>query len=171
MQNQKSKIENRKSIRGFTLIEVLIATILVGLAIAALLGANSSFTMANGVGTDMSTAEFLAEQIRELTAMLPVVDPDTKTAFDTPEASWTSYDDVDDFDGFSSPSTGPIAADRSVLTGFASFSQVVTVDKVLASDLDSVVADTATSDFVRVTVQVLQNGRQVVSASWIRAKY
>ena len=99
MQNQKTKIENRKSIGGFTLIEVLIATILVGLAIAALLGANSSFTMANGVGTDMSTAEFLAEQIRELTAMLPVVDPDTKTAFDTPEASWTSYDDVDDFNG------------------------------------------------------------------------
>lgn len=160
-------------IRGFTLIEVLIATILVGLAIAALLGANSSFTMANGVGTDMSTAEFLAEQIRELTAMLPVVDPDTKTAFDTPEASWTSYDDVDDFDGFSSSSLGgPINAAKTVLDEeFPTFSQVVTVDKVLASDLDSVVADTDLSDFVRVTVQVLENGRQVVSSSWIRAKY
>lgn len=148
MQNQKSKIENRNSIGGFTLIEVLIATILVGLAIVALLGANSSFTMANGVGTDMSTAEFLAEQIRELTAMLPV-------------------DDVDDFNGRTfSP---PIAADKSPLTGFASFSQVVTVDKVLASDLDQTTNNA--SDFVRVTVRVLQNGRQVVSSSWIRAKY
>jgi len=170
MQNQKSKTKNRKSIGGFTLIEVLIATILVGLAIAALLGANSSFTMANGVGTDMSTAEFLAEQIRELTAMLPVVDPDTKTAFDTPEASWASYDDVDDFNGFTSPSTGPICADKSVLTAFPTFRQQVTVESVYASDLDQV-ATTHTSDFVRVTVQVLQNGRQVVSASWIRAKY
>lgn len=169
MKNQKSKIENRKSIRGFTLIEVLIATILVGLAIAALLGANSSFTMANGVGTDMSTAEFLAEQIRELTAMLPVVDPQTPTTFGAEEAGLAAYDDVDDFNGFSSPSTGPIAADRSVLTGFASFSQVVTVDKVLASDLDQ--TTTSASDFVRVTVRVLENGRQVVSASWIRAKY
>lgn len=167
MQNQKTKIENRKSIGGFTLIEVLIATILVGLAIAALLGANSSFTMANGVGTDMSTAEFLAEQIRELTTMLPVVDPQTPTSFGAEEATLAIYDDVDDFNDLTfSP---PIDANRDVLDEFPAFSQVVTVDKVLASELDQ--TTNSASDFVRVTVQVLQNGRQVVSASWIRAKY
>ena len=31
--------------------------------------------MANVAGADLSTAEFLVEQIRELTTMLPVVDP------------------------------------------------------------------------------------------------
>lgn len=165
------KMAYRTTEQGFTLIEVLIATILVGLSIAALVGANSSFTIANGAGTDMSTAEFLVEQIRELTAMLPVIDPQTETAFDAKEANWTSYDDVDDFDGFTSPSTGPISANKTVLTEFASFSQQVTVDKVSPSNLDLVVADTFDSAFVRVTVRVLQNGRQIVSASWIRAQY
>jgi prepilin-type N-terminal cleavage/methylation domain-containing protein len=54
---------------GFSLIEVLIAIILVGLAITALLATNQSFTIANSAGTDLSTAEFLIEQIRELMAM------------------------------------------------------------------------------------------------------
>jgi prepilin-type N-terminal cleavage/methylation domain-containing protein len=157
--------------QGFTLIEVLIAAILVGLSIAALVGANSSFTIANGAGTDLSTAEFLVEQIREMTTMLPVIDPQTEMAFDAKEASWTSYDDVDDFDGFNSPSAGPISANKTVLTEFATFGQQVTVDKVSPSNLDLVVADADTSAFVRVTVRVLQNGRQVVSASWVRAKY
>ena len=61
--------------RGFSLIEVLIATVLIGLSIAALVAANGSFSMANVTGADLSTAEFLAEQIRELTTMLPVADP------------------------------------------------------------------------------------------------
>jgi len=162
---------HKTACQGFTLIEVLIATILVGLSIAALVGANASFTIANGEGTDMSTAEFLVEQIRELTAMLPVLDPDTKDWFDAKEASWASYDDVDDFDGFNSSSLGgPISANRTVLTEFAAFSQQVTVENVSASNLDQVVADKG-SDFLRVTARVLQNGRQVVSASWIRAKY
>jgi len=163
---------HRTAQQGFTLIEVLIAAILVGVSIAALVGANSSFTIANAAGTDMSTAEFLVEQIRELTTMLPVIDPQTETGiFDTKEISWTSYDNLGDFDDFSSPSGGPISANRTVLTEFAAFSQQVTVQKVNPSNLDLAVADGYDSDFLRVTVRVLQNGRQVVSASWIRALY
>jgi len=163
---------HRAAQQGFTLIEVLIAAILVGVSIAALVGANSSFTIANAAGTDMSTAEFLVEQIRELTTMLPVIDPQTEVAFDAKEISWTSYDDVDDFDDFNTSSlAGPISANRTVLAEFAAFSQQVTVQKVNPSNLDLAVADGFASDFLRVTVRVLQNGRQVVSASWIRALY
>ena len=61
------------------MIEVLIATILIGLSIAALVAANGSFSLANVTGADLSTAEFLAEQIRELTTMLPVVEPGATT--------------------------------------------------------------------------------------------
>jgi prepilin-type N-terminal cleavage/methylation domain-containing protein len=118
MQNQTSKITNRQPRRGFTLIEVMIATLLIGLAIAALVAANGTLSMANGLGTDKSTAEFLAEQIRELTALLAVVDPETAlTAFGPEEGSLAGYDDVDDFDGATfSP---PIGADRVALNGFA----------------------------------------------------
>jgi prepilin-type N-terminal cleavage/methylation domain-containing protein len=159
---------------GFTLVEVLIATMLVGLAIAALVAANSSFTMVNDAGADLSTAEFLVEQIRELTTMLPVADPDPNgTAWTVlgPEAGETlaGYDDVDDFDGASySP---PISAGRTSLTAFAVFRQQITVEKVNPSNFTEAWNDADTSNFVRVTVTVSQNGAPISSGSWIRAKY
>ena len=155
---------------GFTFIEVLMATILVGLAIASLMVANRAFTNANDVGTDLSTAEFLLEQIKELTALLPVVDPQTDITTFGPETGETllSYDDLDDFDGASfSP---PIGADRSSLTDYGTFSQQVIVENVSASNFEQVVGDHS-SYFVRVTVSVYQNSQLVTSASWLRARY
>ncbi len=114
---------------GFTLVEVLIATILVGLAIASLVGANISLTRANGVGADLSTAEFLIEQFRELSTLLSVIDPNTGTGyFGSEEAVLADYDDLDDFDGKSfSP---PISANRKVLDDSAAFTQQITVENV-----------------------------------------
>jgi len=155
---------------GFTLIEVLIAIILVGLAIVSLVAANISFTKANGAGADLSTAEFLLEQIRELTTLLPVIDPQTGTTTFGPETgeSLSNYDDVDDFDGASfSP---PINAQRQSLTNFTAFRQQVTVENVSSANFGQVVADHG-SAFVRVTVKVMLNSRQISSASWIRARY
>ena len=154
---------------GFSLIEVLIAMILVGLAIASLVAANSSFTKANATGTDLSTAEFILEQIRELTAMLPVVDPETEIAtFGPEEASLADYDDLDDFDnaGFSPP----VSADRQTLNDFTAFTQKVTVENVNPADFEQVAADHSTG-FVRVTVVVEMNSATISSASWIRARY
>ena len=159
--------------RGFSLIEVLIATILVGMAIAALMAANSSFTMANDAGSDLSTAEFLIEQIRELTMLLPLVDPDASTwtvlGPESGEADVSAYDDVDDFDGATfSP---PINSDRAPLTDFTTFSQQVTVEKLNPSNFNEVWVDSTNSGFVRITVRVLQNGGEISSATWIRARY
>jgi prepilin-type N-terminal cleavage/methylation domain-containing protein len=152
---------------GFTLVEVLVAVILVGLAIACLLAASSSFTSTNAAGFDLSTAEFFTEQIRELTALLPVVDPNSGTdVFGPEEAALADYDDLDDFDGASfSP---PINADRQPLDNFAAFSQQVTVENVNAANFEQVVGD-HTSDFVRVTVKVCLNAREITSTSWLRA--
>lgn len=155
---------------GFTLIEALFAILLVGLAIASLMGANTSFTRSNGAGAELSTAEFLLEQVKELTATLPVSDPETTTwtTFGPEEASLAAYDDLDDFDGASfSP---PISAGRVSLADFAAFTQQVTVQNVSASNFGLVVADRSTA-FVRVTVRVLRNSAEISSASWIRARY
>lgn len=155
---------------GFSMIEVLIAILLVGLAIASLVAANGAFTKANGAGTDLSTAEFLIEQIRELTTLLPVIDPESGVSVFGPEGTETlaGYDDVDDFDGASfSP---PINADRTPLNDVAAFSQQVTVENVNASDFEQVVGD-HTSSFVRVTVKVFLNSKQISSTSWLRAQY
>ncbi|HUS73912.1 MAG TPA: prepilin-type N-terminal cleavage/methylation domain-containing protein [Sedimentisphaerales bacterium] len=154
---------------GFSFVEVLIAIILVGLAIASLIAANSSFTKANAAGTDLSTAEFLIEQIRELTVLMPVVDPNTEISTFGPEADETSladYDDLDDFDGAAfSP---PISADRATLNDFAAFTQQITVENISAGDFEQVVGDHS-SFFVRVTVKVFFNTREISSAGWIRA--
>ncbi len=120
---------------------------LVGLAIASLLIANGSFTKTNAAGTELSTAEFLIEQIRERTALL-------------------GYDDLDDLDGVSfSP---PINAKGEVLSDFVAFSQQVTVENVSDTNFENVVPD-GSSPFVRVTVKVFLNSREISSASWLRA--
>ncbi len=152
---------------AFTLVEVLVAVMLVGLAIACLLAASSSFTSTNAAGMDLSTAEFLTEQIRELTALLPAIDPNTGTdLFGPEEAALADYDDLDDFDGASfSP---PINANRQPLDNFAAFSQQVAVENVNPADFEQVVGD-HTSDFVRVTVKVCLNAREITSTRWLRA--
>jgi len=154
---------------GFSLIEVLIAILLVGLAIVSLVAANSAFTKANGAGVDLSTAEFLIEQIRELTAQLSVVDPQSAAAtFGPEEAGLAGYDDLDDFDGANfSP---PISSDRVALNAFAGFRQRITVENVSPSNFEQVVADHS-SPFVRVTVKIFLNSKEISSASWIRARY
>jgi len=155
---------------GFTLVEVLFAVLLVGLSIASLMATNAAFTKANGAGTDLSTAEFLIGQIRELTMLLPVVDPETELATFGPESGETlvGYDDLDDFSGATySP---PIDAERTVLNDFSAYSQQITVQNVNASNFEQVVANHS-SNFVRVTVKVYLNSRQISSASWLRARY
>ena len=169
-------MSDRKQDSGFTFVEVLIAILLVGLAVAALMGANRAFTEANDTGTDLSTAEFLIEQIKELTALLPVVDPDgdnppvpgvTPFGPDTGE-TLADYDDLDDFDGATfSP---PINTDRISLNDYPTFSQKVTVENVSASDFEQAVEDHGSS-FVRVTVSVYQNSQLITTTSWIRARY
>jgi prepilin-type N-terminal cleavage/methylation domain-containing protein len=163
-------MRNVKYKRGFTLIEVLFAVLLVGLAIASLMAANAAFTKANGAGTDLSTAEFLIGQIRELTILLPVIDPEDELATFGPEAGETlaGYDDLDDFNGATfSP---PIDAERTTLNDFSAYSQQITVQNVNASNFEQVEANHSTN-FIRVTVKVYLNSRQISSANWLRARY
>ena len=155
---------------GFSLIEVLIAILLIGIAVVSLVAANTAFTKANGAGTDLSTAEFLIEQIRELTMLLPVIDPETEDATFGPEAGETldGYDDLDDFD--SKTFSPPIDVDRNVLNNFTAFHQLVTVENVNASNFEQIVGDHS-SYFVRVTVRVYLNSKEISSTSWLRARY
>ena len=155
---------------GFTLIEVLISIMLVGLAIVSLISANGAFTQANGAGVELSTAEFLIEQIRELSTVLEVIDPNTGMATFGPETSETlaDYDDLDDFHG--AVFSPPISADRNSLTDLSVYSQQITVENVNASDFEQVVGN-HTSFFVRVSVKVFMNTKEICSTSWLRSQY
>jgi prepilin-type N-terminal cleavage/methylation domain-containing protein len=154
--------------RGFTLIEVLIAVILVGVAIVGLVGANGAFSMVNGAGLDLTTTEFLIEQIREMTAVLPTVDPVSgTTTFGHEEATLAAYDDVDDFDGASF--NPPIDAGRASLNDLAAYTQVITVQNVSRTNFEQVATDHSTT-FYRVKVEIRRDGHVLNSASWLRSR-
>ncbi len=131
---------------GFTLIEAMIAVLLVGLVVTALMLSNGSLTKVNAAGVDISTAEFLIEQMREHVAALPYAGLAALAA--------------------ASPYSPPVDVNGNAMTQFASFSQQVTVQAVSPADLTTLQAG---SDFSRVTVSVLLNGSPINSATWIRS--
>jgi type II secretory pathway pseudopilin PulG len=156
---------------GFTLLEALLAVMLIGLAVAGLAASSGAFTQYNAAGVDLSTAEFLIEEIRELTAPLPAVDPTSGTAAfgaESGEIAVGNYDDLDDFHNKSfSP---PIDVSRTAMPEFSAFTQQVTVQNVSTANLTQAVANHST-DLYRVTVTITKNGQTISSASWIRARY
>lgn len=172
MNNMTSRAKHAESKRGaaFTLIEVIVATIMIGIAIVALVGSSQAFTQSNGFGIDLSNAEFLIEEIREMTTSMLVIDPETGTATFGSESGETSvslYDDLDDLDGMSfSP---PIDIYGNSLTNMSKYTQQITVQNVNANNFAATVSDHS-SDFVRITVTILANGNEISSASWIRAR-
>ncbi len=131
---------------GFSLIEAMIAVLLVGLVVTALMLSNGSLTKVNAAGVDISTAEFIIEQMREHVAALPYADLAALAA--------------------ASPYSPPVDVNRNALVQFAAFSQQVTVQAVSPADLTT---PQAGSDFSRVTVSVLLNGSPINSATWIRS--
>lgn len=154
---------------AFTLIEALFAAMLLGLVIVAIAASSGAFTVANGYGMDLSTAEFLVEEVREMMATLPVVDPETETTVFGPEGGETAafYDDVDDF--HNAAFNPPLDLGRTVMNEFADFTQKITVQNVNSANLTQAVGN-HTSDFVRVTVTIEKNGGPLASTSWIRAR-
>lgn len=162
------KIRAAKLRSGFTLIEIMIATIMIGLAVASMLASNGAYSKANSAGLAISQGQFLVDQIREMTAMVDVIDPESGTiTFGAEESSLSNYDDLDDFDGASY--NPPIDINRDQLTDYAAYTQKITVENVSLANLQTVVADHST-DMVRVSVVVTLAGKNVASSSWIRAR-
>lgn len=137
----------KKNKNGFTLIEVLFAAMLIGLVVAAIAVSSGAATMVNGVSIDMSTAEFLTEEIREQTAAV-------------------AFADLVALNGVTH--NPPVDITGTAMSEFGAFSQQIDVRYVSESNLQTVV--TGPTDFMRVTVTVTKNNAPVSSASWIRAR-
>lgn len=129
--------------KGFTLIEALIAMLLLGFAISGLIVANQSLTKANGAGLELSTAEFLIEQVREQTAAEKIF------------ANLPNYD-----------THGVYVS----ISGYPGYSRQTKVEYVSASDLRTVVTSPPTP-FRKITVTIHLNNETLSSASWLRADY
>ena len=142
-------MKNNYAKSGFTLIEIMIAVVLLGLAVASLVASNIAFTKANGAGCELSTAEFLIEQMREKTALI-------------------AYANLNALDNVTySPSQNARGENITELSGY---SQQIIVENVSNSNFQTVVAD-GSSNFKRVTVTVSLNAKVINTGSWIRSNY
>ncbi len=151
---------------GFTLIEVAIATAIIGIAVVALMTAVGSSTRINGAGRALAQAVILTENIREFSIKLPYFDPDlTEAGAIGAESGETVIDDLDDLHR---TFTTPIDSQGNAISGLANWRQVVTVQWVDDSDLTTVSA--TGKDAVVVSVEIQLNLKPVYSTSWLVAK-
>lgn len=150
---------------GMTLIEVAIATSVLGIGVAALMVSTSSSISVNDAGTKLNQAVFLAQEIREWTMGLPFVDPEEPN--NPPGATDADYDSTDDLDDlmdlvFSPPRDG---AGWSI-SDLPNWSQTITLSWRNTANLESTVPD-GTSDAVYVQVAIACRGDDVLTTGWL----
>ena len=154
--------------KGFTLIEVMVAIMLIGTGIVALLGASMAGTRSTDAGKKMSQAVFLAREIREWTLRLPFSDLDAGDADKPPGPDGsnplTFVDDLDDLMDvtYSPPRDGQFGA----ITDMTDWSETITLTWRDPLSLNTIVAD-GTSDVIHVHLSVAHAGKQVLETGWI----
>jgi type II secretory pathway pseudopilin PulG len=160
--------------RGFTLIEAATTTVIIGVGCVAMLQLLGAGTMANHQGTESTVALNLAGNVREAMAGLAFTDVTSPTHWgpEAGEAVVKQYNDLDDFDGWSSAPSTPIDAKRDRLpTEYAAWSQQVKVESLNPDNLSTPMAHLTLSPDLRpvsrITVSVFHNGNLIYSESWI----
>jgi len=161
---------------GFSLIEVAVATALVGLGVTALLMSLGAGTRANDGGRKVTQAVFIAQELREWTLRLPFSDPDPGDAGNPPGSEGSDpqewVDDLDDLMDvtYSPPMSArgkpPLDATGEPMTGMNGWSQHITLTWLNGDGLTQTVSP-GTSDFIRVQVDVAYRGQDVLTASWL----
>lgn len=78
-----SSVRNRRG--GFTLVEVLVAAILLTIGITAILTAIGSANKSSTASSRLNQAVFLAQEIHERIAQMSFVDPNMNTTYKPPK--------------------------------------------------------------------------------------
>lgn len=150
---------------GFTLVEVLVASAIMGVLFVGLMEAFKVGLQMLEQSQRVTIASTLAEEIHQMTLALPFEDPEEPGSWGLETGEGLApYDDVDDLDASSfSP---PVNADGLPIEGFGDYRQDVSVVSVSEQDFDVVVGDGA-SGVSRVTVRVTCQGDDVLTMSWL----
>ena len=149
---------------GMSLVEVAIATSVLGIGVAALMVSTSSSTSVNDAGTKLNQAVFLAQEIREWTMGLSFVDPEEPNNPLGADAGDGSTDDLDDLmDSVLSP---PKDGAGWIISDLPNWSQTITLSWRDTSDLASIVPD-GTSDAVYVQVDIACRGDDILTTGWL----
>lgn len=158
--------------RGFSLVEVVVATAIIGVGVVALMACIGAGTRANGFGKTLTRATLLAQEMREWTLRLPFTDPDAGAEDNPPgpdgaENPLSAVDDLDDLMGvtFCPPKDG-MGCDIYDMT---EWSETLTLTWRSPTDLKALVADGA-SNVIHVELKITYQGLPVLTTGWLVAK-
>ena len=155
---------------GFTLIEALIATIIVGLGITALLMASKSGTQVNASARGITHAINLGQEVREWTLKLPFQDPETPENPPGPDEAEDPQTFVDDLDDLASVTYSPPRnASGQAIADMSDWSQQITLSWRNPDNLSETVADGA-SEMIYVEVVVSHGEQSVLTTGWLVTK-
>jgi prepilin-type N-terminal cleavage/methylation domain-containing protein len=166
---KRHNVPNARS--GFTLIEAVIATAIVGLGVSAMMMASQAGTRVNADSQEQTRAIFLAQEVREWIATLPFKDPDVGQQNNPPGTDGSSpqtfVDDVDDMmDVTYSP---PRNGQGTAITAMSGWSQKIKMTWVNTANFSSPVADGA-SNVIKVRVDILRGRKTVLTTTWLVTK-
>lgn len=144
--------------RGVTLVEAVMATLILGLVIAAVLEVNALSSRVLRHADQRQIAQELAAALLEEIMLYP---------YDAPPAAPGTFADVDDFDGW--VTEPPELPDGTVLTDFPDYERSVEVDLMNANNP----AATSGTDqgLKRITVTVSYQGRKLAVVSALRSDH
>lgn len=183
----QSAIGNRQSAMGFTLIETMVAAIIISLAVLSIVAAQQAYHRQTDAAQQTATALSLANEMREMMLNLPLNDPATGNMTFGPETDeWTGtaagavgfFDDLDDFAGPSGTGltfSPPINAQRQPISDMTRWTQQITVENVDPASISGPAAANGSTDMLRVTVIVkyVQPGAttptEITRLSWVVA--
>lgn len=150
--------------RGFTLAEGLLASVVLAMAVVAVAGALSAAGGQSGELERRTAMVTLAQELIEKIASLPVDPPANSVAgFLQGNTDWTSYDDINDFAGFTEQISVPVLGGGSptlLLT------RTVAVQRLSAPDGLPMID----GPFARVTVRIESGDGRVFSVHYLTAR-
>jgi prepilin-type N-terminal cleavage/methylation domain-containing protein len=156
--------------RGFTLTEVMIAAVVIGVGISSTIFGMGAGINTTHEGRGILVAGSLAEYFMHFSKNLAIVDPQEGAGTFGPESGeegLEDYDDVDDLNGL--VLVPPIGADGVVLTALPTWSQEVTVTAI-DPDTFQAVAGPGDGTARRVGVEIRNSSRLVGRYEWIQTK-
>lgn len=153
---------------GLSLIEVVAATMIVGLmAVATLNGLGAATKSSNSIG-NRAIASALADEIMSEILQQAYTDPDGSNTFGhesgEPTSPRSAYDDVDDYDGWNvSP---PQYRDGTAIANRTNWRERVTVTRIVPTNPTQTSATDQGAKRIRVTIEF--NGQTLADQTAIR---
>lgn len=172
-EQRRSSVHDRKAPtlrRGFSLLEVVVATLIVGVMMVAALESLGALARGRSYIAERSRGWTLAQDMMAEVLDRHYEEPDDTPSFGTEgaEASGnrSDYDDTDDYHGWvASP---PQSKDGTVMSNLTGWERRVTVERVKADSLHAVTS--SDQGVRRITVEVRRDGATIVTLVTFRTK-